>query len=181
MQEKFIIMEQSLVDKFSFCPVCGSSNFMKETHKSHRCLDCGFEMFINSAASVVAIVLHEGKILLTRRAFEPKKGELDLPGGFVDAGESLEQALFREMKEETMLEIETFKWLFSFPNKYLYSGIEVPTTDNFFLCTVPDIQKLQPQDDVAELIWIPLKELKPQDMAFVSMQNAIKELQQRLL
>jgi len=174
-------MVQSLIDKFSFCPVCGSSKFVKETYKSHHCMDCGFEMFINSAASVVAIILHEGKILVTRRAFEPRKGELDLPGGFVDMGESLEEALIREMKEETMLEIETYKWLFSFPNKYLYSGIEVPTTDNFFLCTVSDMQVLQPRDDVAELIWIPLKELKPQDMAFVSMQNAIRELQKTLL
>ena len=169
------------MDRFAFCPVCGSSRFEAATFKSCCCRQCGFEMFVNPAASVVCIVIEDGKILVARRAYEPMKGALDFPGGFVDLGESLEQALFREMKEETMLEIETFKWLFSFPNKYLYSGIEVPTTDNFFLCTVPDIQRLQPQDDVAELIWIPLKELKPQDMAFVSMQNAIKELQQRLL
>ena len=174
-------MEHPL-EKFKYCPVCGSQHFVVNNFKSKHCQDCGFTYYANPCSATAAFIVNDNdEMLVVRRAKEPAKGTLDLPGGFVDAGESLEQALFREMKEETMLEIETFKWLFSFPNKYLYSGIEVPTTDNFFLCTVPDIQRLQPQDDVAELIWIPLKELKPQDMAFVSMQNAIKELQQRLL
>ncbi len=173
-------MKKPLMEKFSYCPVCGSSKFVVETFKSHRCQDCGFEFFVNPAASVVCFIINDGKILVTRRAFEPMKGALDFPGGFVDAGESLEQALVREMKEETQLDVVSYRWLFSFPNMYLYSGVEIPTTDNFFLCTVSNIKMLQPHDDVAALIWIPLDELKPEDMAFTSMQNAVRELKSHL-
>ncbi len=169
-------MGHHLMEKFVFCPICGSSLFMDKSFKSRCCQECGFEMFVNPAASVVCFIISDSKVLVARRAFEPEKGALDFPGGFVDPGESLEEAVVREMKEETHLNVVSYQWLFSFPNKYFYSGIEVPTTDNFFLCKVSDLSLLHAEDDVAELIWIPLKDLQPEDMAFVSMQNAVRKL-----
>ena len=166
------------MDRFAFCPVCGSSRFEAATFKSCCCRQCGFEMFVNPAASVVCIVIEDGKILVARRAYEPMKGALDFPGGFVDPGESLEQAVVREMKEETTLDVVSYRWLFSFPNKYLYSGIEVPTADNFFLCKVSDVNSMHPQDDVEALMWIPLEDLHPEDMAFTSMQEAVMKLKE---
>ncbi|SFP41322.1 ADP-ribose pyrophosphatase YjhB, NUDIX family [Bradyrhizobium sp. Ghvi] len=56
--------------------------------------------------AVSAAIFREGKVLLTRRARSPAKGFYSLPGGRVEFGESLHQALRREVDEETGLEIE---------------------------------------------------------------------------
>ncbi len=53
-----------------------------------------------------AIVLYGGKIVLVRRGNDPYKGRLALPGGFVEPDETVEQAVIRETKEETSLDVE---------------------------------------------------------------------------
>jgi 8-oxo-dGTP diphosphatase len=55
---------------------------------------------------VGAIMVTEGKILLEKRKNEPGKGKWSIPGGVVDLGESAEQAVIREVKEETCLEVD---------------------------------------------------------------------------
>jgi 8-oxo-dGTP diphosphatase len=56
--------------------------------------------------AVSAAIFRDGKVLLTRRARSPAKGFYSLPGGRVEFGESLHQALAREIDEETGLKIE---------------------------------------------------------------------------
>ena len=73
------------VDKFKYCPSCGSCHFEENDFKSKRCAECGFTYFFNAAAAVVSIITNErGEMLVCRRACEPAKGTLDLVGGFVD-------------------------------------------------------------------------------------------------
>ena len=55
---------------------------------------------------VGAVIVHEGKALIIKRAHEPRKGEWSLPGGLLELGESLEDAVRREIKEETNLDVE---------------------------------------------------------------------------
>jgi ADP-ribose pyrophosphatase YjhB (NUDIX family) len=56
--------------------------------------------------AVSAAIFRDGKVLLTRRARSPAKGFYSLPGGRVEFGESLHQALAREVNEETALDID---------------------------------------------------------------------------
>ena len=54
---------------------------------------------------VGAIIISEGKILLEKRKNEPGKGKWSIPGGLVELGESIGQAVVREVKEETDLDV----------------------------------------------------------------------------
>ncbi len=165
------------LSQFYFCPKCGSSYFNENNEKSKTCTDCGFTYYFNSAAAVVAIIENrEGKILVARRAKEPEKGTLDLPGGFIDTYETAEEAVYREIQEETMLKVSSMHYLFSIPNIYPYSDFEVHTVDMFFKCRVDDFSQLKAQDDVSELFFIGRNELNPSDFGLISVRKGIEKL-----
>ena len=123
-------MKSHILDSFRFCPACGSEHFVVSTVKSKKCADCGFEFFLNASASTAAFIVNgRDELLVCRRAKEPARGTLDLPGGFVDADETIEEGLARELMEEIGCRVHSARYLFSIPNRYLYSGMEIPTAD----------------------------------------------------
>ncbi len=74
------------------------------------CLDCGFVHYINPRPVAGVIPVREdGHILLVRRAIEPQLGSWVFPGGFMDVGESAEEAGARETREEACLEVDGLK------------------------------------------------------------------------
>ena len=137
------------LEKFRFCPSCGSDAFIEANDKSKQCEKCGFQYYLNAVSAVACFVVDDcGRLLLCRRGKEPAKGSWDLPGGFVDLDESAEQALRREISEELGSEVESISYLFSLPNEYIYSGFTVRTLDMFFLIRLADLNCLRPADDV---------------------------------
>lgn len=60
---------------------------------------------------VAGVVIHGGRVLLIKRKRRPLKGEWSIPGGLVELGEELTQALRRELKEETGLAVEPLEAL----------------------------------------------------------------------
>lgn len=139
---------------FKHCPNCGKSDIKSETGKSLRCAECGFRYFFNMGAAVAAIIRNENdEVLFTIRKNDPSAGMLDLPGGFVDMGESAENALKREILEELNLETTTLEYLGSFPNRYNFENIEYQTLDLVFECTVESFQTISAADDVSSFIF----------------------------
>lgn len=166
-----------LLDTFTHCPKCGSDRFAKNDFKSKRCCSCGFTYYLNpSAANVAVITDGKGNILVATRSKEPAKGMLDLPGGFCDCGESVEEGVVREVFEETGLKVIGTRYLFSIPNIYRYSGMDIPTMDMFFLCSVENTAHLHPADDVAELQWMNLAEIDSSRFGLNSIREGIEKL-----
>ena len=110
------------------------------------------------------------------RAFEPAKGKLDLPGGFVDMNETAEEALIRELKEELNIDVCNPQYLFSLPNEYNFSGITIHTLDLFFKIEVDDDIKIKTDDDVASAQFYDLKLVNIEEIGLNSIKKAIKIL-----
>ncbi len=91
---------------YRFCPLCGTPLQSGEIDGKRRgyCPQCGFIAYKNPLPSVGAIGIMDGKILLVKRGREPGKGSWAPPSGFVEAGETPEEACLRELKEETGME-----------------------------------------------------------------------------
>ncbi len=138
-----------------YCPKCGSSDFLFKEDHSFLCNKCQFHLYINSAAAVAALIVNDkGEILFTRRAIEPHKGMLDLPGGFVDIMESAENALIREIKEELNLDINSFKYFMSSPNEYIFGGLSVFTLDLAYICHPKTFNYIHAKDDISDYEFI---------------------------
>ena len=173
-------MKEHPLEIFKFCPKCGSENFEIHNALSRHCSDCGFTYYQNPRASTAAFILNsKGELLVVRRAKDPAKGTLDLPGGFVDNEETAEQGMVREIKEETGLTVSDMTYLFSVPNIYRYSGMDIHTLDLFFLCHVEDDTIARAADDAAETTWLPLREVYVERFGLRSIRQAVHTFLQR--
>jgi 8-oxo-dGTP diphosphatase len=89
-----------------FCPYCASPLVIAsiEGRERRHCEGCGTTVYENPVpASCVILIDRCDRVLLTKRNVEPRAGYWCLPGGFIELGESPEQAALRELREETCL------------------------------------------------------------------------------
>ncbi len=169
-----------VLDKFRFCPVCGSSHFEANDVKSKKCSVCGFKYYLNPSSACVALIVNDrNELLVVRRKNEPGKGMLDLPGGFIDMDETGEEGTAREVKEETGLDATEVTYLFSYPNTYLYSDFLVHTLDMFFKVKVNDLSHIEAMDDAAAYYWIPLDKIDTDLFAFDSIRQGLRKFTQQ--
>ena len=164
---------------FQYCPVCGSPTFRVNNVKSKKCETCGFTYYANPSSATAAFIVRDGYLLVARRGNEPALGTLDLPGGFVDMDETAEEGMCREILEETGLQVQSLQYLFSIPNLYKYSGMTIHTLDMFFRAEIAADAVPQAADDAAELIWVPLSDVCPNEFGLWSIRQAVQQFLKR--
>ncbi|MCP4448522.1 MAG: NUDIX domain-containing protein [Myxococcales bacterium] len=136
-------------DAYGYCPRCGAAECTPCGSNGLACPACEFCCYYNVAAAVDVIIRNSpGEILLARRARDPLKGRLDLPGGLVGSGESLEDAARREVLEEVSLTVRDLAYLGSFPNAYAFGDIIYGALDVILTATT-EAKTLTAGDDVA--------------------------------
>jgi ADP-ribose pyrophosphatase len=160
---------------WKFCPRCGVTA-TKTGRNPFSCTACGFTHYFAPVSAVGAIATDpEGQVLLLVRAKDPGKGMYGLPGGFVDAGETAEEALRREVLEEVQLSVTSYRYLVSYPNEYNFNGFVLPVTDMFFVIEVESFDSISLMDgeiDAWHFCHPTRRELNR--MAFESNRNALE-------
>lgn len=132
-------------------------------------------MYKNPVAAVACIITDDmGRILVLRRAKNPAIGMLDLPGGFVDIGETAESAAIREVKEELNIDVISVRYLFGQPNTYDWMGYDTATLDLFFECTVRDFSNMKlDTSENSTVLFIAPGDIKVTDFGFESMRAGL--------
>jgi ADP-ribose pyrophosphatase YjhB (NUDIX family) len=110
---------------FRYCPLCGGGLEKKQVKVNEPdrlvCRRCAFIYYLDPKVAAATITLWDNKIVLVKRGISPGYGKWVIPGGFVDRGETLEEAAVRETLEETNLQVEITSLL----NVYSYPGSTV--------------------------------------------------------
>lgn len=160
---------------FEHCPKCAAPRTTERDAVRFVCEACGFVYYYNVAVSSAVLILGaDAHALFIRRARDPGKDKLALPGGFIDRGETAEHAAMREVLEEAGVKLDGVQFLASFPNLYAYRGVEYPVVDLFFTAQVQS-RNATALDDVTEVVWAPPESLGEMDLAFPSHARAIRE------
>jgi ADP-ribose pyrophosphatase YjhB (NUDIX family) len=167
---------------FNYCPSCASKNIRFENGRKFSCPDCGFVYYHNTAAATGCVIRTAGGILFLVRGKEPARGKLDLPGGFVDPGESVIEGLRRECLEELgwsppPLSGGGFSLFASFPNVYPYKGVSYNTCDMFFAVEAPQLSEKDlrlEETEIAAVRFIRPEDINCDELAFDSTRRAVK-------
>lgn len=160
---------------FQFCPRCGGPRPADNVGQSPlRCPTCGFTFYFNPTVAAACFIFDsEGRVLLIRRAKDPSAGKFGVPGGFIDFGESAEDGMRREVREEVGLELTNVRFVVSYPNLYHYREVAYPVCDLYFAADAVRPDAAQALDAVASVEWRNLADVPDDEIAFESMRVAL--------
>ena len=150
-----------------FCPRCGQHAHV-DYPRSINCPHCGYGAYYNPKPVAAAIpVTTAGEIVLLRRGFDPGKDLWTFPGGFVDLGETVEEAARREAVEEIRAEVTLGELV------GVYSRAKERVVLIVFAATIADEPQTTPEALQVEA-FAP-DEIPWQELAFWSTTNALKD------
>ncbi len=113
---------------YRFCPQCGGRLAPRRLRPAEParlvCGSCGFVFYLDPKVATGAILPLDGGIVLVQRAIPPSYGKWVFPGGYVDRGETPEEAAVREAREECGLEVKVTRLV----GLYAYPGNAVILT-----------------------------------------------------
>lgn len=168
-------MNTPIEQAYLHCPRCAAKH-PRPGNVPFRCGQCDFTLFFGPVAAVGGLIVNgANELLLVRRARDPGKGQWGLPGGFVDRGETIEEALAREIYEETRLRLDTLDLLVTYPNQYDYKGILSQVIDLFYVCHAVDPAQIELEaSELDDFIWTRPGQEHMTKMAFESNRRAIE-------
>ena len=139
-----------------------------DTHHRDVCSTCGFVRYVNPKVVTGSIVRHEGRILLCRRAIEPRIGFWTLPAGFMEVGETAEQAAMREAREEANAEIVIDRLL------AVYTIARIAQVQIMYLARLAS-PAVSPGPESLEMKLVSWDEIPWDDLAFPSVRWALMQ------
>ena len=151
-----------------FCPRCGATPEI-DFPRSLRCASCGYAAFYNPKPVAGAIPREpDGRVWLLRRGFDPAAGLWTFPGGFVDLGESVDQAAEREAREELEIDVELTGLL----------GVYSRPEDRVVLIVFEAVAHGEPRptDEAPEVRAFAPGEVPWDELAFWSTEQALRDL-----
>lgn len=151
-----------------FCPRCAAPADV-EFPRRMTCPSCGYGAYYNPKPVACTIPRDaSGRVILLRRGFAPGRGLWTFPGGFVDLGESVEQAALRETMEELVLEVtlDGLVGVYSRPNDRVVLVV--------FAATAHGVPKLTPE--ATEVRAFAREDIPYDEMAFWSTAAALRDL-----
>jgi 8-oxo-dGTP diphosphatase len=146
--------------RFRYCPLCATELELRPSSGPDpdrpACPNCGFVHYENPSPTVQAWIDNDGSYLALRRVGDPYDGKWNLPGGFVEQDESGPEAIKREVKEETGLEIEVDRVIGVYASRYGDDDDAVRIFDVALLCrlTGGELDVAAEESSAAE--WFPL-------------------------
>lgn len=170
------------MNDLKFCPKCGKQTLQWDGEMKWNCSECDYVLYHNVAGAVAVLVKCGDEILLTRRNQEPKKGKLDLAGGFVDPKESAEETCVRELFEEMKIKVDIskLKYLASLPNTYQYKNISYNTLDLFYEYEVAEKFDISLEiSEISETVWLRKEDIRLEDIAFDSQRIFFEKYQKQ--
>lgn len=156
----------------TFCAACGGRLSVQSPRPGDRprpvCTACGRIVYLDPKVAVGTIVSHDGGLVLLKRGIEPGYGKWVFPGGFVDRGETLEEAAARETMEEVGLEVAVDRLLGA------YSYREYPVVVVVYAARVTG-GRLMAGDEALEAATFAVNRLPWDDLAFASTKQALAD------
>ena len=152
------------------CAVCGRPVARRPADakrpKHITCPRCRYMIYDYPRTAAGVLVVKRGDVLLLERAHAPRVGYLDVPGGFMEAGETIEGAARRELHEETGLALGRVEPLGFYWDTYFIRGFGRFPVMNFYFAgrwrrTHAEHGSGEPKaaDDAASAAWVPLASL----------------------
>ena len=133
------------------------------------CLDCGFLHELHPRPCAGVLPVREGRALLVRRDLEPRHGFWQVPGGFMEIGETVQQAAAREAREEANVELDA-------GSLELLTVVSAPRHSLVIVSfTGPTLSEGEAGHEVIEIGWFAPHQIPWRELAFDSTEAPLRE------
>lgn len=160
-----------------FCIRCGKS-LNKKNKNLYVCFSCGYHHYVNPIATNGVIFENKDEdILFVKRKYDPKKNCWNVPGGFVNIDETIEESAVREIKEELGIEISPtrLRYFASGCDRYRYKGENYHVLAFVFTYDDKINGGFSLSDDVCEYRFFGKNEIPFDLIAFPGIKSAVKK------
>ncbi|OGH12062.1 MAG: hypothetical protein A2857_00915 [Candidatus Levybacteria bacterium RIFCSPHIGHO2_01_FULL_36_15] len=163
-----------VLERINYCTIC-AEKFKNKKDSPIICSKCGYHHYLSPKPTNAAILQNKKReILFVRRKYPPKKNFWDLPGGFLNINETIEESMTRELEEELGVRIENIKYFISTYDSYLYKNVLLATICSIYQGEVVG-KDFIPNDDVLSVKFFPKSKIPYLKIAFPSLVEVLKK------